>query len=55
MFLDIISQVPPVTKIQILISITLTFLVYSETISKYDLYYNFDRIFYKLQVIIHKT
>jgi hypothetical protein len=50
MFLDILSHITPLTKLQVTFMITLSFLVYGEILSKYDLYFNFEKIFVQMQV-----
>lgn len=52
MFLDIFSHITPLTKLQAVFMITLSFLVYGEIASKYDMYFNFEKIFVQMQVTI---
>ena len=45
MFANIFDTIPPITRLQLVIICAFTFLVSSDTVSKYDMYFNLDRIF----------
>ena len=46
MFLDIVGNIQPLTKAQLLLSIALGFAVYMGAISKYDLFFNYEKVVY---------
>lgn len=46
MFLDIAGHIQPLTKVQLLFSLCLGFMVYIGVVSKYDLFFNLEKIVY---------
>ena len=54
MFLDIVGSIQPLTKIQLVLSVVLGFAVYTGVVSKYDLFFNFDKVVFELQVPLHR-
>ena len=42
--MDIVGNIQPLTKAQLLLSIVLGFAVYTGVVSKFDFFFNFDKI-----------
>lgn len=47
---DLVDSITPITKLQTALMVLLSFLVYSSVLSKYDLYFNAEKIFAEGQV-----
>lgn len=48
---DLVGSITPLTKLQTALMVVLSFLVYSSVFSKYDLYFNTEKIFVEGQVM----
>lgn len=47
---NLLKSIPPITRIQILIFAVVGGLVYSNVLSRYDLYFNIEKIVFNGQV-----